>query len=148
MEQKHYRTVGRTVLLDFLAEATAKHPLSAGEICKALAGVAGAPAPSSVYRMLGELEREGYVRKFRSGEGDCAKFQYVGRKSECSHHFHLQCTACGRVEHLHCDKSEGWLTHILSSHGFAVDSGRSVLYGLCADCAPAPLYQRKEKDHA
>lgn len=148
MEQKHYRTVGRTVLVDFLREATVAHPLSAGEICEALSGRSGAPAISSVYRMLGELSREGVVRKYRAQEGESARFQYVGGGGGCSRHFHLQCTGCGRIEHLHCDRSEEWLSHLLHTHGFSVDSGRSVLLGLCADCAPLIAPQGKGEHHA
>jgi Fur family ferric uptake transcriptional regulator len=38
------------------------------------------------------------------------------------------------VLHLECKCSDEVAEHLLGTHGFTVDRGRSVLYGICAAC--------------
>ena len=89
---------------------------------------------STLYRHLSELCREGSVRKYRSDTQSAYVYQYVGQ-GDCCHHFHLKCVECGALVHLECAVSEALLSHIRSDHGFRVDSGRSILYGMCEACA-------------
>ena len=136
MGSKHYRTAGRAALVAYLMKQTADKPESAEAIYLGLSAGAGAPGRSSVYRQLGELCEAGTVRRFRTApEGDGFVYQYVGAGERCDSHFHLQCLGCGKVEHLHCDCADTLREHLMAAHGFAVNSGCSVLYGLCAACA-------------
>ena len=61
-------------------------------------------------------------------------YQYIG-ETDCRQHFHLKCLSCGKLTHLRCGMSQELLAHIREEHGFRVDSGRSILYGLCRECA-------------
>ncbi len=88
---------------------------------------------STLYRHLSELCRDGTVRKYRSDTQSAYVYQYIGR-GDCEHHFHLKCVVCGRLLHLDCMVSEELLAHIREDHGFSVDSGRSILYGVCNGC--------------
>ena len=136
MENKRYHTAGRTALVDYLMRRTADKPESAEEIYRGLTTGESAPGRSSVYRQLGELCEAGTVRRFRADPaGEGFVYQYVGNAESCDRHFHLQCRVCGKVEHLHCASAEALCRHLMAEHGFSVDSGCSVLYGLCADCA-------------
>ena len=89
---------------------------------------------SSIYRQLASLCREETVRKFRSEEGGCSVYQYIGSGCDCRMHFHQKCLSCGAIGHLGCSDSAEFAKHLFTEHGFLVDCGQSILYGLCADC--------------
>ena len=141
MEKKHYNTAGRMRLAGYLKTIAAEPPKSADDIFSGLDATCKAegcatPGRSSVYRMLSTLCEEGAVRRFPAGNGESgAVYQYVGNHRHCDTHFHLHCLSCGDVMHLECKCSDEVAEHLLSSHGFVVDRGRSVLYGRCAACA-------------
>ncbi len=128
-----YKTEGRERLLEFLLDNTDKQ-LTADEITEGLDRDDAKASKSSVYRRLSELCEEGSVRKFRTQGQSSFVYQYVGM-GDCRHHFHLKCISCGVLKHLDCHLSDQLLEHISDEHGFRIDSGRSVLYGFCADCA-------------
>ena len=140
MNKKHYTTVGKTALLQFLSS----HPdcqFTAEELCRAIHGEA-CNAKSSIYRQLSTLCKEGSVRKFTNPESKFALFQYVGSHCDCDGHFHEKCLRCGKIEHLDCHASSEFFEHLLKEHGFEVYCGQSILYGLCASC------REGGKDHA
>ena len=43
--------------------------------------------------------------------------------------------------HLHCGEIDLFKEHLSQHHGFSLDEGRTLLYGLCAAC------QNKEETH-
>jgi len=141
MEKKHYNTAGRSRLVDYLKRVAKEPPKNAEEIYTEINAACRAdgsdtPGRSSVYRMLSALCEAGEVKKFPAGNGEnCAVYQYVGNHRHCDSHFHLHCLVCGDVTHLECQCSDEVANHLLASHGFQVDRGRSVLYGLCAACS-------------
>ena len=47
----------------------------------------------------------------------------------------ISCEKCGKLIHLHCEELEGIGEHLLKDHGFTLNSMRTVLYGICEDCA-------------
>ena len=134
-----YKTAGRQKLLNFLQS----HPdrqFPVDELTRELNNdweeQDVRSSKSTLYRHLSELCDEGTVRKYRSDTQSAYVYQYVGR-GECCHHFHLKCLSCGALVHLKCTVSEELLAHIQSDHHFQVDSGRSILYGMCETCAEA-----------
>ena len=132
--KKRYHTEGKARLLDFLSA----HPdcqFSTEELCLHVNGTM--KGKSSIYRHLTDLCREVTVRRFRNEERGCSVYQYVGEACDCDHHFHGKCIRCGRLEHLDCDESEAFVKHLFAEHGFAVNCGGSLLYGLCAACRTA-----------
>ena len=100
---------------------------------------------STVYRQLARLCAEGVLKRFEETDPVTGAGVHVYQASveaggtDCGHHFHLKCTACGRVIHLGCAMSEQLLDHIERAHGFSVNCGNSILYGLCRACAPGRL---------
>ena len=78
---------------------------------------------------------DGSVRKYLCEEGKSACFQYVGDSEECRLHFHLKCIKCGKLIHLECDYLSDLEKHISEHHKFTVDNTKTVLYGVCEDCA-------------
>ena len=137
MEKMHYNTAGRISLAAYLKKVSAEPPKSAEEIYTGLCTECdSAPGRSSVYRMLAALTTEGEVQKFRAGDDQGGfVYQYVGSARHCDSHFHLHCLSCGDVLHLECKCGGEIAEHLLATHGFHIDQGRSVLYGLCAACA-------------
>ena len=132
-----YKTAGRQRLLDFLQCHPDRQFLVdelVSELNRAHESTQGKSSKSTLYRHLAELCGEGTVRKYRGDTQSAYVYQYVGQR-DCCHHFHLKCVSCGALIHLECAVSEELLTHIQSDHHFRVDSGRSILYGMCEDCA-------------
>ena len=135
MMKKTYQTQGRRRLVCFFED----HPdcqFTVEELCLQLNGdcVRG---QSSLYRQLGELCRGDILRMFRDEERKCNLYQYVGAACDCKEHFHAKCLKCGRIEHLHCGDSSEFAKHLMDGHGFRIDCGQSVLYGVCAACNTA-----------
>ena len=135
-EKKVYRTQGRVALLSYLKQRASEAPETAEEIYAGLCAAGNAPGRSSVYRMLSAMTEEGEVSKFPSGNTESGfVYQYVGSDRHCHSHFHLHCLRCGGVTHLECACGDEIAGHLQASHGFSIDRGRSVLYGVCAVCA-------------
>jgi Fur family ferric uptake transcriptional regulator len=135
MQRKSYETAAKRALCGYLTDCT-ERPQSAEQIRAALIAAGHSVGQSTVYRILGDLCTEGRVKKYRADQsGEGFVYQYVGAHRNCESHLHLQCVRCGALRHLECDYNAQLAKHLLSEHGFALDCGRSVLYGLCAACA-------------
>ncbi len=128
---KQYKTAGREKLLSFLSRNPDRH-FTAEEICLAVHG--GEMGQSSVYRQLSELCANDIVRKFRDEETAKTRYQYVGENCDCRSHFHAKCLRCGKLEHIACGDSVEFAEHLFAEHGFSIDCGQSILYGVCARC--------------
>lgn len=89
---------------------------------------------STVYRQLDKLVANGLVRKYIIDENSPACYQYVDTSSECCEHFHLKCNVCGKLIHTDCSLMKKIAEHMKESHGFIVDSTKTLLYGICRDC--------------
>ena len=126
-----YMTNHKRQILDFLSQHRDRH-FTVEEIIDALSEGEKKPAKSTVYRQVSALMEDGVIRRFESTESDSFVYQYaVG--IDCAHHFHLKCSRCGKLIHLHCDALREVRAHILREHGFLI-GGSSVIYGVCADC--------------
>ena len=90
---------------------------------------------STLYRRLSALCSEGALTRFRAADGEYV-YRYTGEREDgCDCHFHLKCTVCGCVSHLACEHGRELIEHIRAEHGFAIDHGKTVLYGICKACA-------------
>ena len=123
---------GKQELIEFLAQNPDRQ-FTTEELCLAVNGNRE-NGKSSIYRHLSELCRRETVRKFSNKERNCSVYQYVGEKCDCGNHFHEKCLRCGSLHHLDCADSVIFAEHLLKTHGFAVDRGQSILYGICKEC--------------
>lgn len=130
-----YNTKGKRAVAEIL-QNNPDRQLSVGDIFVSLGE--NAPGQSSIYRILSSLQKSGEVRREKKESGDGYVYQYA-ESLGCNDHFHLKCRACGKVTHLRCHVSDELVSHILSDHGFVVDSGRTVFYGKCAECSGGML---------
>lgn len=90
---------------------------------------------ATVFRAIAALTESGLLKKYTSGSGrsDSATYQYdpCGDRTD---HIHLKCERCGELIHMDCAFMATILAHFLDGHGFAVDCGKTVIYGLCENC--------------
>ncbi len=88
---------------------------------------------ATLYRALALLTQEGHLKKFAQADGGPAFYQY-NESDACRSHFHLKCLRCGRLVHMDCSLMKDLQDHIAADHDFWVDSGKSILYGICKTC--------------
>ncbi|MCQ2448626.1 MAG: transcriptional repressor [Clostridia bacterium] len=127
-----YKTRQRAAV-ETVLRSTEAH-VTADEIVELLAKSGQAVGRTTVYRCLERLVEEGQVRKYAAASGESACYQYIHAGHDCREHFHLKCTACGKLIHIECDHMSELSAHIDGEHGFSVDPLKTVLYGLCKDC--------------
>jgi Fur family ferric uptake transcriptional regulator len=89
---------------------------------------------ASVYRILEQLTRDGFVQRIDIGAGT-SRFEPIHADGE--HHHHLVCDDCGQVEAFADDELELALHNVERRTGYAVAGHDVVLRGTCHDCAPA-----------
>jgi len=84
---------------------------------------------TTVYRTLTALADAGFLDTFaRDGE-------QAFRLCSDTHHHHLVCEVCGRVEELEADSVEEWVAGIAARRGFTVTGHRADIFGICATCS-------------
>lgn len=127
-----YNTRQRAIILDFLKESSAH--VSVRDIVAHLKEQGISVGTATVYRTLDKLCEQGVVRKFVIDERSGACYQYA-HGCDCNEHFHLKCINCGALIHVDCGLVAKLEKHFFDEHGFTVSSGRTVIYGLCHECA-------------
>ena len=120
----------RLLIADAL-EASGRH-LSAQELYEQLRRRHRGIGRATVFRTLEALVTAGVARRLEQG-GNAHLFVACAP----SHHHHLACTRCGRVEEI----DEGYVRpvadRLAADLGFRIDDARLDFYGLCAACAAA-----------
>jgi Fur family ferric uptake transcriptional regulator len=90
---------------------------------------------ATVYRVLTQFEQAGLLlrRNFEAGRA-------VFELNEGSHHDHLVCVNCGRVEEFVDSDIEERQRRIAAAHGFDLQEHALSLYGICrkTDCMHRP----------
>lgn len=130
-----YNTQQKKQLMDFLK----KHPEQSYTIdeiateMNADPDFANPPGKSTIYRLMPGLAEENLVKCFAGKRGTKASYQIIGGES-CHFHIHLKCTDCGKLLHMSDKDSHTIADDILKSGGFALDLGRTTLFGLCEGC--------------
>ena len=128
--KNEYNTEQRKLILKYLVKSNDTY-LKAEDILKYMKKNNESIGLSTIYRFLNLLEEQG---KLRTDIINHTKyFQYI--LDNCREHFHLKCTSCGRLIHVECNYLEQVSEHVLAHHSFTIDHTKTVLYGLCADCA-------------
>jgi len=86
---------------------------------------------ASVYRVLDTLAEKGLLQRLEFGDG-VARFEPV--RSDESHHHHLVCDGCGKVETFTDERLETALRDVEDRSGYAVAAHDVVLRGACSAC--------------
>ncbi|MBQ3970511.1 MAG: transcriptional repressor [Clostridia bacterium] len=131
---QEYKTKQKEILLQCLIENKSVH-MTAADISRKLNEQGHSLGLSTVYRQLDKLVAVGLVKKYIIDESSSACYQYVDLSGNCCEHFHLKCNACGRLFHTNCSFMKQIAEHMKESHGFEVDSSKTILYGICGECS-------------
>ena len=124
-------TVARRAVAEAIAEQ-AGH-FTAEDVLAASCRRRRAVARATVFRSLDLLVDLGLVERVDLPSGDHA---YVACEPD-AHHHHVVCSACGRSVEVDELGLRPILERIESSTGFAIDSHRLELFGLCPECRVA-----------
>lgn len=121
-------TIPRLKVLHILEQAQ-EHHMSAEHVYKALLESGEEVSLATVYRVLTQFESAGLVQR-HNFEGGYSVFEL----SQGSHHDHLVCVRCGRVEEF-CDPViEERLSLIAEKVRFKMTDHALNLYGICPKC--------------
>jgi Fur family ferric uptake transcriptional regulator len=127
-----YKTKQREAILAFLSSLEGEH-VTAAEIAAHFRDAGSAVGLTTVYRHLEKLTQAGLVTKYMIDGVSATCYQAV-RGQECREHFHLKCESCGALVHMQCDLLDQLAGHFREGHGFALNPGKTVFYGLCRNC--------------
>ena len=134
--KSQYKTKQHEELLAFLESMKGTH-ITVNAVCSYFKSHGKAIGTATVYRQLEHMVEEGIVNKYLIDANSPACFEYTGgKKRDCAEpYFHCKCKDCGKLIHVRCSKLSAMQSHLLDSHGFKIDSHRTVLYGICGECS-------------
>jgi len=132
MQRGNYQTRQQEAVAA-LFERRAEACLTADETYRLLLDAGMDVGKTTVYRTITRLCEAGVLRRYAPElPGEAAQYQF----NPClESHLHIRCVQCGALEHLHCGDVEHFAKHIQAHHGFVLDEARTMLCGLCNDCA-------------
>ena len=121
-------TLPRIKILEVFQQSVDRH-LTAEDVYKTLLNEGSDIALATVYRVLMQFEQAGILARshFESGKS-------VFELNEGTHHDHLLCLTCGRVEEFYDAEIERRQQMISKDKGWILQDHAMSLYGLCADC--------------
>lgn len=122
-------TVPRMKILEIFQRSTAEggvRHMSAEDVYKALMAENIDIGLATVYRVLTQFEAAGLLARHHFEAGR-AMFEL----EEGSHHDHLVCLSCGKVEEFVDPEIEARQQAIAAEHGFELQEHSLALYGVC-----------------
>jgi Fur family ferric uptake transcriptional regulator len=124
-------TLPRLKILEIFQNSTVRH-LSAEDVYKILLAENIDVGLATVYRVLTQFEQAGLLHRnhFETGKA-------VFELNEGSHHDHLVCLDCGRVEEFYDEAIEQRQYKIAHERGFAIADHALALYVHCTKTACA-----------
>lgn len=135
MQRTSYKTKQQDLLVSYLKTTQGRH-FTVDDVRLYFEGTDISIGVATIYRRLEKLVSEGVVQKYFLGEQSAACFEYTGGDCNASgNHFHLKCEKCGKLVHLETDDLKEVCSQLKQEHGFSLDSAKTVLYGVCSECA-------------
>jgi Fur family transcriptional regulator, ferric uptake regulator len=119
-------TKGRVAILDFLYNST--YPVHVEAIKQNLLADKIKVDTVTIYRILDVFLKKGIIRRVEFNEG---KFRY---EKNSSHHHHLICTNCGKVQDINDCKIVPEIKHIEKQYSFLINDHKLEIYGICLKC--------------
>ena len=121
-------TVPRVKILQLLEEAEDPH-MSAEEVYHILAQAGEEVGLATVYRVLTQFEAAGLVKRHNFND-EHAVFEL----NQKSHHDHLVCVKCGKVEEFVDQIIETRQCEIAKQANFQMTDHSLNIYGICKQC--------------
>ncbi len=118
-------TLPRLTILELFENSEQRH-LSAEDIYKVMITNGEDVGLATVYRVLTQFEQAGLLVRhhFESGKA-------VFELNEGSHHDHIVCVKCGRVEEFYDEEIEKRQKAAAEKHGFTMQDHSLTIYGMC-----------------
>lgn len=118
-------TLPRLKILEIFQNSSVRH-LTAEDVYKILLTENMDVGLATVYRVLTQFEQAGLLHRnhFESGKA-------IFELNEGSHHDHLVCLDCGRVEEFFDDQIEKRQHAVAEERGFAIAEHSLAIYGNC-----------------
>lgn len=118
-------TLPRLKILELFENSEQRH-LSAEDIYKVMITNGEDVGLATVYRVLTQFEQAGLLVRhhFESGKA-------VFELNEGSHHDHIVCVKCGRVEEFYDEEIEKRQKVAAEKHGFTMQDHSLTIYGMC-----------------
>lgn len=120
------KTEARLALIDLLEKED--NPLDVSTIIDGLKVDGIRIDQATVYRILDILTQKGLINRLEFGEG---KYRYELQKS---HHHHLICQECGRIEDVEGSFVDELEKEIKTKNGFLVKTHSLEFFGVCRYC--------------
>ncbi|HYQ71716.1 MAG TPA: ferric iron uptake transcriptional regulator [Gammaproteobacteria bacterium] len=121
-------TLPRVKILDILENSDSRHH-SAEDVYKALLETGEDIGLATVYRVLTQFESAGLVKRHHFEGG-----QSVFELNEGSHHDHILCVKCGRVDEFVDEVIEKHQKAIAAELGYEMTDHCPYMYGICSAC--------------
>lgn len=121
-------TLPRVKILEILERSNPRH-ISAEDMYKALLDSGEDIGLATVYRVLTQFETAGLVTRHHF-EGGHSVFEL----NQGSHHDHILCVKCGRVDEFMDAEIEIRQKKIASAKGYEMTDHSLYIYGVCATC--------------
>lgn len=127
-------TLPRVKILKVLEASDARH-MTAEDVYRSLLERNEEIGLATVYRVLTQFVEAGLVERHHF-EGGQAIFEL----NRGSHHDHIVCQQCGRVEEFVDETIERHQHAIAEEHGFEIEDHSLIIYGRCVkpDCPNRP----------
>jgi Fur family transcriptional regulator, ferric uptake regulator len=122
-------TLPRVKILEILEKQTVEHHFTAEKVYKILLKDNEEIGLATVYRVLTQFEAAGLVTRHHF-EGGNSVFEL----NKGSHHDHILCVKCGKVDEFTDDVIETRQKEIASQLGYDLTDHSLYLYGLCNHC--------------
>ena len=121
-------TLPRVKILEILERSNPRH-ISAEDMYKALLDSGEDIGLATVYRVLTQFETAGLVTRHHF-EGGHSVFEL----NQGSHHDHILCVKCGRVDEFVDSEIESRQKKIASAKGYEMTDHSLYIYGICSNC--------------
>ena len=121
-------TLPRLKILEIFQTSDRRH-MSAEDVYKHLLSDNMDIGLATVYRVLTQFEQAGLLARNHFDNGKA-----VFELNQGTHHDHLVCLTCGRVEEFYDPDIEKRQQRISKERGFLLQDHSLSMYGICADC--------------
>jgi Fur family transcriptional regulator, ferric uptake regulator len=121
-------TLPRLKILKFLEASQVRH-MSAEDVYKALLENGDEVGLATIYRVLTQFEAAGLVTRHHFDEGH-SMFEL----NQGSHHDHILCVKCGRVDEFMDPVIEEQQHKIAEAKGYEMTDHALYIYGICPNC--------------
>jgi Fur family ferric uptake transcriptional regulator len=135
LESKDLRNVGlkvtlpRVKILEILEKQTSQRHFSAEQVYKILLNENEEIGLGTVYRVLTQFETAGLVSRHHFDGGNS-----VFELDRGSHHDHIVCMKCGKVDEFNDAIIESRQNDIAKDLGYQLTDHSLYLYGICSNC--------------